>query len=135
MSNVALKEPIPHQLSSHRLKLNYWDYGSNGKPGVVLVHGGLDHGRSWDWVAAALRDDYHVYALDLRGPGDSQWATGALYSVAQHVLELSALCPIMGKRSVTLVGHSPGGVIALSCAGTFPDAVRQVVAVEGMGPP
>ena len=32
---------------------------------MLLVHGGLDHARSWDWVARVLRDDFHVYALDL----------------------------------------------------------------------
>ena len=135
MTTALGLEPLSLFFHSHRLKLHYWDYGTDRKPPLVLVHGGLDHARSWDWVAARLRDDYHVYALDLRGHGDSQWATGALYSVAEHVLDLAALCDVIGERPVTLVGHSLGGVIALSYAGTFPDAVRQVVAVEGMGPP
>ena len=130
-----LHEPTAHQLSSHRLKLNYWDYGSNGKPLVVLVHGGLDHARSWDWVAARLLDDYHVYALDLRGHGDSEWSPGAIYSVAEHVLDLAALCDILGDAPLTLIGHSLGGVISLTYTGTFPDRVKQVVAIEGMGPP
>jgi pimeloyl-ACP methyl ester carboxylesterase len=130
-----LHEPVAHQLNSHRLKLTYWDYGSNDKPLVVLVHGGLDHARSWDWVAARLLDDYHVYALDLRGHGDSEWSPGALYSVAEHVLDLAALCDSLGQAPLTLIGHSLGGVIALTYTGTFPDRVRKVVAIEGMGPP
>jgi pimeloyl-ACP methyl ester carboxylesterase len=128
-------EPLSLFFHSHRLKLCCLDYGRDGKPPLVLVHGGLDHARSWDWVAARLRDDYHVYALDLRGHGDSQWATGALYSVAEHVLDLAALCNVIGTRPLTLVGHSLGGVISLCYAGTYPDAVRKVVAIEGMGPP
>ena len=56
------------------------------KPPLILVHGGLDHARNWDFVAKALREDFHVYALDLRGHGNSAWAPGALYSIAEHVL-------------------------------------------------
>src|SRR6185437_10334902 len=70
-------EPISHFFYSDRLKLQFWDYGDDGKPSLVLVHGGLDHARNWDWVARSLREQYHVYALDLRGHGNSAWAPGA----------------------------------------------------------
>jgi pimeloyl-ACP methyl ester carboxylesterase len=135
MSIAPTSEPLSLFFHSHRLKLHYWDYGQESKPPLVLVHGGLDHARSWDRVAASLCADYHVYALDLRGHGDSQWAPGALYSVAEHVLDLAALCDVIGERPLTLVGHSLGGVISLAYAGTFPNLVRKVVSIEGMGPP
>ena len=47
--------------------------------------------------AKALRDDFHGYALDLRGHGNSAWAPGALYSIAEHVLDLSALADIIHR--------------------------------------
>ena len=128
-------EPVSHFFYSDRLKLQFWDWGTNGKPALILVHGGLDHARSWDWVARALRDDYHVYALDLRGHGNSAWAPGALYSVAEHVLDLSALAEIINAFPITIVGHSLGGVISLLYAGIYPDRVKKVVAIEGLGPP
>ena len=102
---------------------------------MILVHGGLDHARSWDWTARALRDDYHVYALDLRGHGNSAWAPGALYSVAEHVLDLSALADIVNGFPIYIVGHSLGGIISLLYAGIYPDRVKKVVAIEGLGPP
>src|SRR5712691_9883754 len=58
-------EPISHFFYSDRLKLQFWDYGQDAKPSLVLVHGGLDHARNWDWVARVLCEHYHVYALDL----------------------------------------------------------------------
>lgn len=128
-------EPISHFFYSDRLKLQFWDYGMDGKPALVLVHGGLDHARNWDWVARSLREHYHVYALDLRGHGNSGWAPGAMYSVAEHVLDLSALLDIIGDFPVRLVGHSLGGIIVLHYAGIYPARVRKAVSIEGIGFP
>jgi pimeloyl-ACP methyl ester carboxylesterase len=101
----------------------------------VLVHGGLDHARNWDWVARSLREEYHVYALDLRGHGNSAWAPGAIYSAAEYVLDLSALLDIIKDFPIRLVGHSLGGGIALHYAGVYPERVRKAVSIEGLGAP
>lgn len=128
-------EPVSHFFYSHRLKLQFWDWGSAGKPPLILVHGGLDHARSWDWVARELCADFHVYALDLRGHGNSAWAPGALYSIAEHVMDLSALADIINGFPVHIVGHSLGAVTTLFYAGVFPDRVKKLVAIEGVGLP
>jgi pimeloyl-ACP methyl ester carboxylesterase len=104
------------------------------------VHGGLDHARSWDWVAKTLREDFHVYAMDLRGHGNSAWAPGALYSVAEHVLDLSVLGEIINRslgrqEPIPIVGHSLGAITTLLYAGVYPERVAKVVAIEGVGLP
>ena len=53
------KEPISQFYYSHRLKLHFWDWGDNGKPNLVLVHGGMDHARSWDHIAEAFLNDFY----------------------------------------------------------------------------
>lgn len=128
-------EPVSHYYYSHRLKLHFWDWGTDGKPPLILVHGGLDHARNWDWVARPLREHYHVYAMDLRGHGNSEWAPGALYTLAEHVLDLSALADVIGDFPVTIVGHSLGGIITLLYSGIYPDRVRKAVSIEGFGLP
>jgi pimeloyl-ACP methyl ester carboxylesterase len=127
-------EPISHFFYSHRLKLQFWDWGREDKPALVLVHGGLDHARNWDWVARRLRQHFHVYALDLRGHGNSAAEPGVLYSVAEHVLDLSALIDIIG-HPVSLIGHSLGGIITLMYAGVYPERVQKAVSIEGWGLP
>src|SRR4030088_1779661 len=128
-------EPISHFFSSDRLKLQFWDYGQDGKPALVLVHGGLDHARNWDWVARSLREHYHVYALDLRGHGNSAWAPGAMYSVAEHVLDLSTLLDIVDEFPIRLIGHSLGGIIVLHYSGIYPSRVAKPFSIEAIGFP
>src|SRR3974390_578712 len=110
-------EPVSHYFYSHRLKLQFWDWGASDKPALILVHGTRDHARSWDQVARVLCKDYHVYALDLRGHGNSAWAPGALYSISEHVLDLSVLLDIINDFPIRLMGHSLGGSIVLHYAG------------------
>lgn len=126
-------EPISHFFYSHRLKLQFWDYGSEGKPALILVHGNRDHARNWDWVARDLQSDFHVYALDLRGHGNSAWAPGALYSISEHVLDLAVFADIVNQYPVYLIAHSMGAIISLFYSGTYPDRVKKLVAIEGVG--
>jgi pimeloyl-ACP methyl ester carboxylesterase len=126
--------PISEIFISQRLKLRYLDWGNAGRPLLVLVHGGRDHARSWDWVAADLRRDFHVIAPDLRGHGESQWAIGSTYSVIDYVLDLAQLLKLLDRFPVSLIGHSLGGSIALHYAGVYPERVKQIVAIEGLGP-
>ena len=66
--------PTSHRFVSQRLDLHYLNWGNPGAPLLVLVHGGRDHARNWDWVAQALRYDWHIICPDLRGHGDSAWS-------------------------------------------------------------
>jgi len=127
--------PTSHYYYSQRLKLHYVDWGNPEKPLAVLVHGGRDHARNWDWVAQALRTDYHVIAPDLRGHGDSEWARGSEYAMVEYVVDIAQLLSQLNSFPVILIGHSLGGGIVLQYSGVYPDKVRKVVAIEGLGPP
>jgi pimeloyl-ACP methyl ester carboxylesterase len=127
--------PTSHFFVSQRLRLHYVDWGNAGAPPLVLVHGGRDHARSWDWVARELRGDWHVVAPDLRGHGDSSWALGGMYAVADFVLDLANLIDALRVDRVHLVGHSLGGAVSLMYTGVFPERVAKLVAIEGLGPP
>ena len=127
--------PTSHSYFSQRLRLHYVDWGNADEPPLLMVHGGRDHCRNWDWVAEALRDDYHIIAPDLRGHGDSQWMLGGSYSISEYVYDIAQLLHQTKLTPVTIVGHSLGGAISLRYAGLYPENVVKVVAIEGMGPP
>jgi pimeloyl-ACP methyl ester carboxylesterase len=126
--------PISRSFISQRLRLHYADWGNEGAPPLILLHGGRDHCRNWDWVAHRLRNDWHVIAPDLRGHGDSQWADAAAYGMDAFIYDLAQLIHQQGLAPATIIAHSLGGNIALRYAGVFPEQVRRLVAIEGLGP-
>ena len=127
--------PTSHIYYSQRLRLHYVDWGNDAAPPLLLVHGGRDHCRNWDWVAEELRDEYHVIAPDLRGHGDSQWVIGSNYAMIDYVYDIAQLLHQKRLFPTTIIGHSLGGSIGLQYTGIHPQNVRKVVAIEGLGPP
>ena len=126
--------PTSHTYFSQRLRLHYVDWGNHGAPPLLLLHGGRDHCRNWDWVAEALRHDYHIIAPDLRGHGDSEWMRGGLYGMSEYAYDLAQLLYQTALTPIRIMAHSLGGSIALRYAGIYPDNVYKLLAIEGLGP-
>ena len=135
MSQIDLEAsgPTSRIYFSQRLRLHYVDWGNPSAPPLLLVHGGRDHCRNWDWVATRLRQHWHILAPDLRGHGDSQWSPDGNYSTAAYVYDLAQLIHQQKLAPVTIVAHSLGGNIAIRYAGVYPETVRRLVAIEGLG--
>jgi pimeloyl-ACP methyl ester carboxylesterase len=136
MTTLADQTPGPTSriYFSQRLRLHYVDWGNPTAPPLLMVHGGRDHCRNWDWIAAQLRDDWHIIAPDLRGHGDSQWTLDGDYTMANYIYDLAQLIHQQELAPVTILAHSLGGNIALRYTGTYPETVRKLVAIEGLGP-
>jgi pimeloyl-ACP methyl ester carboxylesterase len=111
-----------------------FDEGSG--PVIVVIHPGLDDGRSWRKVAARLSGRFRVvrivrrhYRLDLPAP--------AAYSIAREVDDVLALAKAIGEPMV-IVGHSSGGVVALEVLAASPGTFAGAVLFEppvAIGPP
>ena len=130
----ASSGPSSHIYFSQRLRLHYVDWGNPDGPPMLLIHGGRDHCRNWDWVAEHFAKDYHIIAPDLRGHGDSQWEASGNYTQISYVYDIAQLIQQKNMHDVTVIGHSLGGAIALMYTALFPERVKKLVAIEGMGP-
>lgn len=128
------EEPVSRYYWSQRLKLHYAVWGDEANPPLLLIHGNRDHARTWDAVAKQLKQQYCVYAVDLRGHGDSAWAVGGQYSLPEFVLDIAMLGEELRRYPLTIIGHSLGGAVTLEYAGVFPQHVSKIVAIEGLGP-
>jgi pimeloyl-ACP methyl ester carboxylesterase len=126
--------PTSNRFVSQRLRLNYVDWGNPDAPLLILQHGGRDHCRSWDWVADELRHDWHVIAPDLRGHGDSDWSPEGNYSLDAFLYDFAQLVHTLDHEQVSIIAHSLGGNIATRFAGLYPEKVRRLINIEGLGP-
>lgn len=115
------------------LRLHYVDWGTAGRPAILLLHGGALSARSFDLVCLALRDAAHCVALDQRGHGDSEWSPSLDYSTHAHVSDIAGFVDAIGWARFTIVGMSLGGLNAIAYTGSYPDRVRALVLVD-VGP-
>ena len=126
--------PASRVYFSQRLRLHYVDWGNEAAPPLLMIHGGRDHCRNWDWTAERLRDRFHIIAPDLRGHGDSQWMVGSGYEMNDYVYDIAQLIHQKGLAPLTIIAHSMGGAIALRYAGLYPETVKKLIVIEGLGP-
>jgi len=133
---LVLDEPDRAELVAvNRTELRLWCWGDATAPVVLLLHGAYDHGRMFDDLAprvAAL--GYHAIALDFRGHGDSgPLDTGFAWALLH--LDLALLVRDVVGPPVGVIAHSFGAGQAMGLAGAFPELVRWLVVMDGLGPP
>ncbi len=103
---------------------------------VLLLHGFLDSGATWDLVAPHLAvAGFRVLAPDLRGFGDSgRVPLGGYYYFADYIADVVALVDLLAPKDLSVVGHSMGGGVASLFTGVYPERVRRLALLEGLGP-
>jgi len=104
---------------------------------LLLLHGFMDAGGTWDLVAPALcRAGHALIAPDLRGFGESDWVgAGGYYHFPDYVADIDALVARLAPERLGVVGHSMGGTIASLYTGARPERVERLALLEGIGPP
>ena len=126
-----MPDPLPGVAATlNGSDLHYVDAGQG--PAMALIHGLLGSHSNWDHLIGALSPERRVVALDLFGHGASAKPMGD-YSLGSHAATLRDLLDHLGIATVTLVGHSLGGGIALQFAYLFPDRVDRLVLVSSGG--
>jgi len=103
------------------------DWGGRG-PSAVLLHGGSLTARTWDYLALALRADFRLIALDMRGHGASDWADD--YSMESFASDVMAVIDSLAIERTHLVGMSLGGVVACEFALSHPDRTASLAMVD-----
>src|SRR4030081_2908735 len=112
------------------LKLHYLEAG-RGAP-VVLLHGLGGDGSRWGPNIEPLAKDFHVFALDQIGFGESDKPL-ANYHTGMLAEFLVAFLKAAGIPKASLVGNSMGAGVALYTAVHFPEMVERIVLADGGG--
>jgi pimeloyl-ACP methyl ester carboxylesterase len=126
-------EATDHFIEANGLRLHYLDYGNAGAPPLLMLHGLSGHAHTFDVVAPALSDRYHVLSLDVRGRGESAWAPDGDYGFPAYIADVAAVIEALAIAPATLVGTSMGGLITLMLAATRPELVERAV-INDIGP-
>lgn len=105
-------------------------FGDDGAAPVLFFHGGGQSRSSWRESARAVgAAGYLGIAFDLRGHGDSDWASDGDYLLDAYARDTEALLGQF-ERPVTLVGASRGGQAALVGGSRHPDRVRLIMLAD-----
>jgi len=120
-------------IDANGLRLHYLDYGNDGAPWVVCVHGLTGNAHNFDALAPHLAAKYHVISVDVRGRGDSQWGPPTEYLPQNYVTDLARMLEGLGATRASLIGTSMGGIISMTYAGGWPERVERLV-VNDIGP-
>lgn len=127
---------LPTGLTYHLLE---WPHPTS-RTTIVLVHGFLDLGWGWKWVAQELARHYHVVAPDLRGHGDTDWiGAGGYYHFFDYLPDLDEVIRRTARDRLIVAGHSMGGSVvsywAGARAGQDTKQPAAIALLEGLGPP
>jgi pimeloyl-ACP methyl ester carboxylesterase len=125
--------PIDQQLTANGLLFHYLDWGTAGRPPMLLLHGFNQTAHTWDEFCPRVCQAYHVRAFDQRGHGDTQWAPNQDYSRDAMVQDIAAIVRELVLPPFILIGMSMGGANAMTYTARYPTTVKALVLVD-VGP-
>ena len=130
---TAVKDFTDHKIRLGNLNFHYLDWGNPGKQPILCLHGGSQTAHSWDEFSRAMRDDYHVVALDQRGHGDSDWSPSRIYTSKAQTQDVHRFIKALGLKDIILVGLSMGGRNSIVYGAMHPERLSRLVIVD-IGP-
>lgn len=101
------------------------------KPTLMVLHGGpgSDHSYFKPWIRPVTEVAQVIY-VDHRGNGRSELTGPATYNIDQIVDDLKALRRLLGLGRVQLLGHSFGGMVALTFALRHPGSLEALLLIR-----
>jgi non-heme chloroperoxidase len=109
-------------------RLHYAERGDPTGEAIIFLQGYSDSWFSFSGVLSLLSPEYHAFAPDQRGHGDSDRPEGR-YTVDDYAADVDAFMDAVGVEEATLVGHSGGTLIAPRVALSYPHRVSRLVLI------
>jgi pimeloyl-ACP methyl ester carboxylesterase len=115
------------------IKLSYREWPGERGP-LLCLPSLMGHKGAFDGVARRLAPAYHLYALDLRGRGDSDKPAEG-YGFAYHARDILGFVDALELPAFSIVGHSFGATVGVYLASVRPRRVRSLVMIDGGADP
>ncbi len=128
---MGRRQPLQH-VTIHGHDVSYRRAGDEDNETLLLIHGLAGSSKTWDAVIEGLAADHDVIAPDLLGHGESAKPRGD-YSLGAFASGLRDMLAVLDVSSVTVVGHSFGGGVAMQLAYQYPHLIDRLVLVGSGG--
>ena len=127
-SSPAVAGITHHTAAVNGTELHYVSAGTAGSP-ILLVHGFPESWWAFHKLIPLLAETHRVFAVDLRGFGDSSNAEGD-YSSTTTAEDLHQLIAHLDVGPVHLTGQDISGGTVFRLAATHPEDVLSFTAIE-----
>ncbi|MCP4620172.1 MAG: alpha/beta hydrolase [Bradyrhizobium sp.] len=111
-----------------RIALVQW--GDDGRPPALLLHGTGFCADVWDEVARDLAADYRVIGVDRRGHGESHTPAADRYHFQDYAEDVCRIIDVLGLHHVYGIGHSAGATDLLLAAKLRPTSFARLFVME-----
>lgn len=106
--------------------------GGEGEP-LVLLHGFGQNWFMWNRLLPELSKHFTVIAPDLRGVGESDKPDSG-YDKKTMAVDIHELVKNLGYKSISLVGHDIGLMVAYAYAAQFGEEVKKIALLDALIP-
>lgn len=128
LDTTAVPSPVTefteHDIQLSEVKMHYAVYGDEGYP-LLLIHGNGGDKNSLAEAASYLANDYKVYVPESRCHGESSDPGEISYDLMAK--DIKEFCEALGIEKPYIMGHSDGGINALTLAYTYPDLPGAII--------
>ncbi len=125
--------PKAKTIDAYGISLSYLEWPGDRGP-LICLPSITGHKGSFSALAQRLASEYRVFALDMRGRGDSARPAEG-YGFSYHARDILAFADAMQFETFSLVGHSFGATAAVYLASIQPNRVRSLVLIDGGADP
>jgi pimeloyl-ACP methyl ester carboxylesterase len=119
----------------------HYQAGGSGPSALIFLHGFAASHTTWsDILRFFPADRFRIFLLDMKGFGLSAKPRDGAYSIEEQANMVRALIGELGFPTVTLIGHSLGGGVALRAClqiqdGNDPFTVERLVLIDSAAYP
>jgi len=110
-------------------RIAWFEWGTRGQEPLLLIHATGFHARVWDRTIAALKERYHVIAVDTRGHGRSE-KRGPVRDWRDMADDIHELLLQLALPRMIGAGHSMGGHLLVQLAARMPEQFSRLVLVD-----
>lgn len=130
-----VRVPWHEELTFRGLRHHVTWWGERTETPVVLLHGFMDCGATWQFLADCLPSGWSLAAPDWRGFGRTDWASDG-YWFPDYFADLEILLDFLVPHGpARVIGHSMGANIAMMYGGIRPQRLAWLINLEGFGLP